>query len=176
MLCSLSISSFPRHSSPTFCLRNASASARVKSPKTSEKNASSEPVRRPRSTQQAKPTTSPEPAKQTDGVIPLLQRPLGIHDRPTTIVKTWTEKRNELMDQNVRLEQRKHLSVNPLCPIRVFSLIWTMFIRLNEASKGYFTDLNATRKHGGKTWIAPKVLIREDVCSRSFNSREGTIN
>ena len=25
--------------------------------------------------------------------------------------------------------------------------------------------MNMTRKHGGKTWIAPNVLIREDVCS-----------
>lgn len=29
--------------------------------------------------------------------------------------------------------------------------------------RGHFADLNATRKHGGKTWIAPKVMIREDV-------------
>jgi ATPase complex subunit ATP10 len=36
--------------------------------------------------------------------------------------------------------------------------------RLKEASKGYFRDLNATRRHGGKTWIAPTVMIREDVC------------
>jgi len=34
---------------------------------------------------------------------------------------------------------------------------------LKEATKGYFTDLNATRRHGGKTWIAPNVMIREDV-------------
>jgi ATPase complex subunit ATP10 len=36
---------------------------------------------------------------------------------------------------------------------------------IKEASKGYFHDMNMTRKHGGKTWIAPKVLIREDVRS-----------
>lgn len=35
--------------------------------------------------------------------------------------------------------------------------------RVREATKGYFTDLNATRRHGGKTWIAPKTMIREDV-------------
>jgi len=46
------------------------------------------------------------------------------------------------MDQEKRLEKRKHL--------------------VKEATKGYFTDLNATRRHGGKTWIAPKVMIRED--------------
>lgn len=39
---------------------------------------------------------------------------------------------------------------------------------MKEATKGYFTDLNATRKHGGKTWIAPNVMIRADVCSLIF--------
>lgn len=38
-------------------------------------------------------------------------------------------------------------------------------ISVQEATKGYFSDLSRTRKHGGKTWIAPKTLIREDVCS-----------
>ena len=38
-----------------------------------------------------------------------------------------------------------------------------MEFRIKEASKGYFHDLNATRHHGGKTWIAPSVMIREDV-------------
>lgn len=35
--------------------------------------------------------------------------------------------------------------------------------RIKEAGKGYFHDMNMTRKHGGKTWVAPSVLIREDV-------------
>lgn len=35
--------------------------------------------------------------------------------------------------------------------------------RVKEASRGYYSDLNATRKHGGKTWVAPQTLIREDV-------------
>jgi mitochondrial ATPase complex subunit ATP10 len=35
--------------------------------------------------------------------------------------------------------------------------------------KGYYKDILDTRFHGGKTWIAPKVLIKEDVrnCSCS---------
>lgn len=37
--------------------------------------------------------------------------------------------------------------------------------RIKEAGKGYFHDMNMTRKNGGKTWIAPNVLIKEDVCS-----------
>ena len=28
--------------------------------------------------------------------------------------------------------------------------------------------MNMTRRHGGKTWIAPKVLIREDVSTFSL--------
>ena len=35
---------------------------------------------------------------------------------------------------------------------------------MEEASRGYFHDYNiAKREGGGKQWVAPKVLIREDV-------------
>ena len=34
---------------------------------------------------------------------------------------------------------------------------------MKEATKGYFHDLNATRKYGGKTWIAPSKMIRQEV-------------
>lgn len=47
---------------------------------------------------------------------------------------------------------------------------------MKEATKGYFTDLNATRRHGGKTWIAPNVMIREDVCSIIFHDGKETDN
>ncbi|OSX60897.1 hypothetical protein POSPLADRAFT_1047219 [Postia placenta MAD-698-R-SB12] len=77
-----------------------------------------------------------------DAPLPLLQRPPGVRERPTTERKTWAQTRDELMDQEKRMEKRRHL--------------------VKEATKGYFTDLNATRRHGGKTWIAPKVMIRED--------------
>ncbi|OJA08408.1 hypothetical protein AZE42_00994 [Rhizopogon vesiculosus] len=77
-----------------------------------------------------------------DLTLPFLQRPLGVKERPSPVLKTWADTREELMDQETRLAQRKHL--------------------MKEATKGYFTDLNATRKHGGKTWIAPNVMIRED--------------
>ncbi|KAF8556041.1 hypothetical protein OG21DRAFT_1506993 [Imleria badia] len=77
-----------------------------------------------------------------DAPLPLLQRPLGVKDRPVAHNKTWDDTRKELMDQETRLEQRRHL--------------------IHEAGKGYFTDLNATRRHGGKTWIAPSVMVRED--------------
>lgn len=35
--------------------------------------------------------------------------------------------------------------------------------RVKEASKGYFHDYNALRHQGGKAYLAPKTLIREDV-------------
>ncbi|KIK80442.1 hypothetical protein PAXRUDRAFT_833521 [Paxillus rubicundulus Ve08.2h10] len=75
-----------------------------------------------------------------DAPLQLLQRPLGVKERPVAHTKTWEDTRKELMDQDTRLQQRKHL--------------------ISEATKGYFTDLNATRRHGGKTWIAPNVMIR----------------
>ncbi len=46
----------------------------------------------------------------------------------------------------------------------------TLKYRIKEAGKGYFHDLNMTRKHGGKTWIAPRVLIKEDVCFYSVRN------
>ncbi|KZT03768.1 uncharacterized protein LAESUDRAFT_658941 [Laetiporus sulphureus 93-53] len=80
--------------------------------------------------------------KQEESPVPLLQRPLGVRDRPTSQSKTWADIRDEILDHEKRLEKRKYL--------------------VKEATRGYFTDLNATRRHGGKTWIAPKVMIRED--------------
>ncbi|KAG1776363.1 ATPase assembly factor ATP10 [Suillus placidus] len=74
--------------------------------------------------------------------LPFLQRPLGVKERPSPVLKTWADTREELMNQETRLAQREHL--------------------MKEATKGYFTDLNATRRHGGKTWVAPNVMIRED--------------
>lgn len=44
--------------------------------------------------------------------------------------------------------------------------------RVKEATQGYFHDFHEIRKeggHGGKSWIAPPVLIRQDV--RVFISR-----
>ncbi|KAF5381328.1 hypothetical protein D9615_008389 [Tricholomella constricta] len=72
-----------------------------------------------------------------------LARPLGVTERPTTLLKTRTQKVKELLtDSEARLNQRRHL--------------------IKEVGKGYYYDMNMTRKHGGKTWIAPKALIRED--------------
>ncbi|KAF9023686.1 hypothetical protein BDZ89DRAFT_1069713 [Hymenopellis radicata] len=74
--------------------------------------------------------------------LPYLNRPLGVRNRPTTTRKTLKEKMAEYMDYDKVLEDRMHL--------------------VKQATKGYFHDLNRTRRHGGKTWIAPKSLIRAE--------------
>ncbi|KXN89325.1 Mitochondrial ATPase complex subunit ATP10 [Leucoagaricus sp. SymC.cos] len=94
-----------------------------------------------------KPTSDPlatigGPDAPPKDALPPLSRPLGVRQRPTTLIKSTTDRLKELMDTDVRMAQRRHL--------------------IKEASVGYFHDLNMTRKHGGKTWIAPRVLIRED--------------
>ncbi|KAI6029572.1 hypothetical protein PISMIDRAFT_9279 [Pisolithus microcarpus 441] len=94
-------------------------------------------ARRWRSASGAEGTSGP-----AEPPLPLLQRPLGVTERPQAHIKSWEDTRKELVDEEMRLRQREHL--------------------LKEASKGYFTDLNATRRHGGKSWIAPSVMIRED--------------
>ncbi|CDO70557.1 hypothetical protein BN946_scf184579.g13 [Trametes cinnabarina] len=111
----------------------------------------------------AEPSPAPEPpagtppeskgkekAQEVDGKeeakkdeLPLLQRPLGVRERPKPKgEKNWEETREKYLDQEKRLEERHHLA--------------------REATRGYFSDLSATRHHGGKTWIAPKVMIRQD--------------
>jgi hypothetical protein len=68
------------------------------------------------------PTPKPSPPPTTVGQkdepgLPLLNRPLGVLERPTTVVKTRTEKMRELMDQDVRIAQRKHLCVLTCIPL-----------------------------------------------------------
>ncbi|KLO09002.1 hypothetical protein SCHPADRAFT_834571 [Schizopora paradoxa] len=81
-------------------------------------------------------------SKQDEDILPFLQRPLGVDEPPSTYKKSWKERTEELMDQDVRLARRRHI--------------------VKEATKGYYADFSATKKFGGKTWVAPKTLIRED--------------
>jgi ATPase complex subunit ATP10 len=41
--------------------------------------------------------------------LPFLQRPLGVKERPSPVLKTWADTREELMNQETRLAQREHL-------------------------------------------------------------------
>jgi ATPase complex subunit ATP10 len=43
--------------------------------------------------------------------LPLLQRPLGVREPPTTVPKTRKEQLNDMLDQNKRMEHRRHLYV-----------------------------------------------------------------
>lgn len=46
---------------------------------------------------------------EQENVLEYLDRPLGVKERPTTATKSWGEKTLELMDQDFRLERRKHM-------------------------------------------------------------------
>ncbi|KZV76411.1 hypothetical protein PENSPDRAFT_542280, partial [Peniophora sp. CONT] len=88
-------------------------------------------------------TTEEEHDDEPPPPLPLLQRPLGVAEKPTTHLKTFDERSKEILfDDQKRMDQRRHL--------------------IKEATTGYFYDLHMVRFYGGKTWMAPKVLIRED--------------
>jgi hypothetical protein len=109
------------------------------------------------------------PDAPPSNALPPLSRPLGVRERPTTLVKSTTSRLKELMDVDARMAQRRHLFVTV---VPLFGCTLTAIVaRVKEASVGYFHDLQMTRKHGGKTWIAPEVLIREDVSLASMCER-----
>lgn len=113
-----------------------------------------------------KPTQDPlatieGPGAPKNDSLPPLSRPLGVRERPSTVVKTTTDRLKELMDTDVRMAQRRHLFV--VIVISSTRCILIAVVRIKEATTGYFHDLNMTRKFGGKTWVAPNVLILEDV-------------
>ncbi len=53
--------------------------------------------------------TTDDPKKD---VLPPLRRPLGVRERPTIFKKTRTDRVKELMDHDVRMDQRRHLYVH----------------------------------------------------------------
>jgi len=71
-----------------------------------------------------------------------LARPLGLPDPPRTTPLTEEEKLAKYLDPQRRLEERNHL--------------------LREITTDYYEDVIKLKWHAGKSWIAPKVLIRED--------------
>ncbi|KAG9124787.1 Mitochondrial ATPase complex subunit atp10 [Ceratobasidium sp. 392] len=80
----------------------------------------------------------------TDEGLPLsfLSRPLGVAEVPSATPKSWSKAREELLDRDKHLEKRRHI--------------------VKEVTRGYFHDFHKLKHHGGKMWIAPRVLIRED--------------
>ncbi|PPQ66525.1 hypothetical protein CVT26_009498 [Gymnopilus dilepis] len=91
---------------------------------------------------QSIPKKDEAPSDPKDAPLQPLKRPLGVRQRPTTVDRPAMEKIKDYLQTENLEAQRRHL--------------------VKEATKGYFHDLNMTRRHGGKTWMAPKVLIRED--------------
>ncbi len=45
------------------------------------------------------------------GELPLLQRPLGVREKPQPRAKTWSDTKEKFMDQDKRMEERSHLCV-----------------------------------------------------------------
>ena len=43
--------------------------------------------------------------------LPLLQRPLGVKEKPKARVKAWSDTKEKFMDQDKRMEERTHLYV-----------------------------------------------------------------
>ncbi|PWN37978.1 uncharacterized protein FA14DRAFT_166907 [Meira miltonrushii] len=99
------------------------------------------PAREPLTSSYA-PQSSSEFAEQGQKPLPFLSAPLGVSKQPSSKKLTWTEKRERQFDNDLRLERRKAI--------------------VKEATRGYFHDVHAMRSHGGKTWIAPSTLIRQD--------------
>ncbi|KAG8682489.1 Mitochondrial ATPase complex subunit atp10 [Ceratobasidium sp. 395] len=97
--------------------------------------------KQPPNAQAAKSAVAENPP---DEGLPLsfLSRPLGVADIPSAKPKTWSKAREELLDRDKHLEKRRHL--------------------VKEVTRGYFHDFHKLKHHGGKMWIAPRVLIRED--------------
>ena len=54
--------------------------------------------------------------------LPSLNRPLGVRHRPTTFAKTTRQMLGDLMDQDARMAQRRHLYVRLRCLTTVFQI------------------------------------------------------
>lgn len=50
-------------------------------------------------------------ATDKDDGVPMLKRPLGVLEKPSALKKTWDQTKEELMDQDKRMEKRKALCV-----------------------------------------------------------------
>ena len=82
---------------------------------------SSTPHRRAESETSTSPTESKgkekaqdveEPKKKAkDAPLPLLQRPLGVRQKPKPRVKSWEDTKEKFLDQDKRMEERHHLYV-----------------------------------------------------------------
>ncbi|GAA5901462.1 hypothetical protein JCM6882_006284 [Rhodosporidiobolus microsporus] len=110
---------------------------------------------------QSAPSPHLTPQEQADKTVeekntrpaPYLSRALGVKEPPRKGKKSREEWRADLLNKEKRLDERRHL--------------------VKQVSKGYFHDYNELRQKGGKAYISPKTLIREDL-SLYFPDIEGT--
>ncbi|KAG8870816.1 Mitochondrial ATPase complex subunit atp10 [Tulasnella sp. 331] len=122
---------------------NRSEARRYVSTKPTERAASSSSSSTPKSDEEPS-VWSKENKEATPKPLPILPKPLGVPNPPKTDPLTWQEKRDELLDRKKHLEKRRLI--------------------MKQINSGYYEDFFKTTKGGwgGKMWIAPKVLIRED--------------
>ncbi|KAH9941739.1 ATP10 protein-domain-containing protein [Epithele typhae] len=130
---------FPVCASPSVSARrflSTTSPRRAEEPSTSASPATPPPL-----TKEEKGKAKEVPEAKNDD-LPLLQRPLGVNKKPETKTSRWETTRDKYLHKDQLLQERHHLA--------------------KEATRGYWSDLSRTKNHGGKTWIAPKVMIRED--------------
>ncbi|KAJ7772095.1 ATP10 protein-domain-containing protein [Mycena maculata] len=90
-------------------------------------------------------STARKPPDRAIPILRVLDRPLGVRERPTLVKQSRMKRFKDLwLNEEKILEERKHL--------------------IKQLNKGYYTDAVTLIHpgHMGKTWIAPEVLIRED--------------
>nr|GAT57860.1 predicted protein [Mycena chlorophos] len=90
-------------------------------------------------------STARNPPDRPIPVLRVLDRPLGVRQRPTLEKQSRMDRFRDIwLKEDTILEERKHL--------------------IKELNRGYYTDVVKIIHpgHMGKTWIAPEVLIRED--------------
>ncbi|WVW85772.1 hypothetical protein I302_107810 [Kwoniella bestiolae CBS 10118] len=119
----------------------SSSKSALFAPKAGPSGSTSAPASRPAASPKASDIKGK--AKSGSEPIPPLPRPLGVINHPSSANKTWSQRKKELLDDDRHKAKRKAL--------------------VKEATQGYFHDYNRAKGvGGGKLWIAPNVLIRED--------------
>ena len=108
------------------------------------------------STSRAAPAATGKAAPQ---LLPL-PRPLGVKEHPS--ISRQPHYQRLILDKDYRLKERKILCVQIFLPK---TWVLKIFISLDKMANGLHKDLIDLRYHEGKTWLAPKTLIREDVCT-----------
>ncbi|GAA5916322.1 hypothetical protein JCM8208_007393 [Rhodotorula glutinis] len=132
----------------------ASSSSPTPPPPSSRRSADPAPAPAPTAGPHLTPQEQADKQLEEQGTKPppFLSRPLGVQEPPRKGKQSREEWRADLLNREKRLQERRHL--------------------VKQASRGYFHDYNELRQQGGKAFVAPKTLIREDL-SLYFPDIEG---